>query len=116
MSHIYLAQHFQKTLLCQGFQSIKQPHQIRKSHQLVRIEWGRSQNIPRMVDIPPFIFSFIDFLLNHRFAVPELDADGFRVLHRDLLDDLPDELIVKFRIARGAFHDSRMRSRCRPWW
>ncbi len=42
MSHIYLAQHFQKTLLCQGFQSIKQPHQIRKSHRLVRIEWGRS--------------------------------------------------------------------------
>ena len=59
-----------------------------------------------MVDIPPFIFSFIDFLLNHRFAVSELDADGFRVLHRDLLDDLPDELIVKFRIARGAFHDA----------
>ena len=42
VSHIYLAQHFQKTLLCQGFQSIKQPHQIRKSHRLVRIEWGRS--------------------------------------------------------------------------
>ena len=42
MSHIYLAQHFQKTLLCQGFQSIKQPHQIRKSHRLVRIGWGHS--------------------------------------------------------------------------
>ena len=59
-----------------------------------------------MVDIPPFIFSFIDFLLNHRFAVSELDADGFRVLHRDFGDDLPDELIVKFCIACGAFHDS----------
>ncbi len=43
VSHIYLTQHFQKTLLCQGFQSIKQPHQIRKSHRLVRIEWGRSR-------------------------------------------------------------------------
>lgn len=36
-----------------------------------------------MVDIPPFIFSFIDFLLNHRFAVPELDVDGFRIHFRD---------------------------------
>ena len=31
-----------KTLSCQGFQSIKQPHQIRKSHRLVRIGWGHS--------------------------------------------------------------------------
>ena len=35
-----------------------------------------------------------------------MDVDGFRILHRDLLDDLPDELIVKFRVARGAFHDT----------
>ena len=31
-----------ETLSCQGFQSIKQPHQIRKSHRLVRIGWGHS--------------------------------------------------------------------------
>ena len=31
-----------KTLSCQGFQSIKQPHQILKSHRLVRIGWGHS--------------------------------------------------------------------------
>ena len=32
-----------------------------------------------------------------------MDADGFRILHRDLLDDLPDELIVELCVALAAF-------------
>ena len=61
VSHIYLAQHFQKTLLCQGFQSIKQPHQIRKSHRLVRIEWGRSfwQAAPIKISAVFLVFSMV---------------------------------------------------------
>lgn len=45
-------------------------------------------------------------LLQHHIRISEVDVDGFRILHCDFLNNLPDEFIIKFRVPCRTFHQA----------